>query len=473
MGVGLLQPENRGRRWRLILAPLGVLLLLATFYMLAGPRVRSVVPAPAAASVAKSQGLRIEFSRPMDRASVERRLAITPPVDGQFRWQDRTLTFEPNEGWPEGNQISVRLAAGARSSLFLPLPSAFEWSFRVRPTRVAYLLFDNGNTVLQARGPMEDQPETLAEASDGVSDYAISFEGTRLAVLAREADGAVIRLQGGDLDSPEEVHRCSSDSRCGGLALSPAGDWLAWEEQPLARSATGVLQPGPREIWLKQVEGEAPAQSIGEGHSERHSPRWIGSDRLAYYDEGRSSLIVVERSSSGWRELAAIENVLGEHWTWSPDSRFVVFPEVEFVAEGASVVAGVDFFSHLYRVEVETGLRTDLSAPAAGFVEDASPAYSPDGLWLAFARKSLEPDEWSLGRQLWLMRADGSAARALTDDPAYNHAQIAWRPDSLALAFVRSDQRGLGQPSEIWWYDLESGEYEMLVEGGYAPQWIR
>lgn len=472
--LALLELKSQGRRWRLILAPIGVLLLLVVFYLVAGPMVRSVSPAPEANDVPRGQELRVEFSRAMEPASVERRLTIEPSVDGRFRWQGRSLVFVPSDGWPEGQRMTVRLAAGARSNLFLPLLSRWEWNFQVRRIRVVYLLPEDGTTTVKAQAKTEAEGEYLVEAALDVLDYALAAEGGQVAVLRREAGGAVIQLFGNEPAEPGTVvHRCSEDRRCSGLALAPNGAWLAWEEQPLTRSATGVLQPGPKEVWSKALAGNGGAVRLAEGPAERHSPHWIDGETLAYYDAGRGSLVVTGRSAAGWSELVAIENSLGEHWTWSPDGRFVVFPEVQFLNGGAAGGSGVDFFSHLYRVEVETGLRTDLSAPAAGLVEDASPAYSPDGLWLAFARKSLELDEWSLGRQLWLMRADGTAARALTDDPAYNHGQIAWRPDSSGLAFVRTDGRRLDQPSEIWWYDLESESRGLLVEGGYAPRWIR
>jgi Tol biopolymer transport system component len=70
------------------------------------------------------------------------------------------------------------------------------------------------------------------------------------------------------------------------------------------------------------------------------------------------------------------------------------------------------------------------------------------------------------------MRANGSNARPLTDAPNYNHASFTWNQDGSRIAFVRFLQVALDQPPEVWWLDLETEEREMLVQGGYAPQWM-
>ncbi len=105
-------------------------------------------------------------------------------------------------------------------------------------------------------------------------------------------------------------------------------------------------------------------------------------------------------------------------------------------------------------------------------MEDASPAYSPDGQWIAFARKHLDRERWTPGRQLWLMRPDGREARQLTNAPDYNHSALAWSPDSTSLAYMRFNQVEFTQPAEIWWIDINEAQPRMLVEGGYLPQWI-
>ena len=105
-------------------------------------------------------------------------------------------------------------------------------------------------------------------------------------------------------------------------------------------------------------------------------------------------------------------------------------------------------------------------------LEDTAPAFSPDGNWLAFARKYLTLALWTPGRQIWLMRPDGTEARQVTNTPDTNHYNLAWSPDGSRIAYSRFNQNAPTDPPEIWLVDPTSGEEAQLVIGGYAPKWI-
>jgi len=73
---------------------------------------------------------------------------------------------------------------------------------------------------------------------------------------------------------------------------------------------------------------------------------------------------------------------------------------------------------------------------------------------------------------VWVMRADGSQPRPITDDPDFSHASLTWNPDSTRIAYMRLNLADPNEMPEIWMTDRTNKVREFLVEGGYLPQWI-
>jgi TolB protein len=131
----------------------------------------------------------------------------------------------------------------------------------------------------------------------------------------------------------------------------------------------------------------------------------------------------------------------------------------------------IAFYAHLFDFDVLTSASQDLSRDSGAPVEDATPAISPDGRWIAFARKYLD-GRWTPGRQLWIMRSDGTQARQLTLEPDFNHSGLSWSPDSSRLAYVRVDQTQPAAVPQIWLIEVENGQPRLLAEAAHTPRWL-
>jgi Tol biopolymer transport system component len=149
-----------------------------------------------------------------------------------------------------------------------------------------------------------------------------------------------------------------------------------------------------------------------------------------------------------------------------------VAPEILSLAvtQGSQEPGDAISASHLIHFDSETAESRDLSR--GPFVEDTSPSFSPDGSHLAFARRYLDANRWTPGRQAWVMRADGSEAIALTNAPSYSHSAFAWSPDGRQIAYLRFNQETLTDPLELWTVESDGSNPTQLVIGGFAPQWI-
>ena len=97
--------------------------------------------------------------------------------------------------------------------------------------------------------------------------------------------------------------------------------------------------------------------------------------------------------------------------------------------------------SDLWRVNYDGSDRTQLTQTPLH--DEWSPAWSPDGRWLAFLSDRGDKDAVT---QVWAMPAGGGEARALTALPG-GVDDFAWAPDSQRLALVAMDpERPAGAP---------------------------
>jgi len=109
----------------------------------------------------------------------------------------------------------------------------------------------------------------------------------------------------------------------------------------------------------------------------------------------------------------------------APDGAFAV------VAMTRPDLDADDYRGHLWIVP------TDGSAPARPFTtgwRDTSPAYSPDGAWLAFLRSTGGEGQGSRP-QLYVMPTGGGEPKRVTDQPLGAGAPV-WSPDSARIAYV-------------------------------------
>jgi Tol biopolymer transport system component len=461
--------RSRASRWPLwlALACLGGLAGLGMAAYLSLPRLVQVSPAPDAQSLSPRTRIRLTFNQPMNAASVEAALRIEPPVAGAFSWEGSTVSFAALEAWPLLSTVSVTLNGGQAQN-GLPLLERRQWTFRIGRERVLFITGSPPN--VHSIALLDENPEPITAEPFGVHEFTLSAADAHLVYSAARADGgADLRLIQADGAGAREVLACP-EAACRQPALSPDGARLAYERQTLISGLMGEAYFGEPQVHVLTLATGADLV-IGASEAPTRTPRWGPDGRLSVYDAARGAIAIYDLG--GGVTYAPVSS--GDMGSWSPDGLSLVYPEIFLAPEAEALTETLTetapFYSHLLRVTVATNEVADLSGPTLE-VEDASPAFSHNGLWLAFARKGLEEAAWTPGRQLWLMRADGSEARPLTDDPVYQHSAFAWSPDDQWIAFMRFNVADQTEPASIWIIRPDGSGGRRLVREGYLPAWL-
>ncbi len=455
----------------ILIGAVGLFFLIALF----SPRVLTAAPPGEAVQVPALVPVSLTFSQSMDAVSVESRLSIQPMTEGKYSWIGNTIQFQPFEPWPAGTEVTVTLQPGARSRGFLPLLSTYSFSFSIGSPRIAYLWPDDGPADIYAVTLDGSEVTRITETEGSVIDFSISASRANLVYAELRSEGgttlSLINLADGN---EQELYNCEVPEQCSRAVLSPGGSLLAFEKTTPAAREAGE-ERGSREVWVLDLETTEAFRVSPQDH-EASNPAWSLQNDLAYYNHTLQAAAVVDpRLGADEALLRLIPATVDSSLEWKPDGSALLFPQL-FFEEGRYVLVGVEnipvFHSHITYHDIRGDLTIDLSGDRDGLVEDSNPVYDPSGQWIAFTRKYLEPERWTLGRQIWVMAADASERRILINDPDYQHASLVWSPDSTRIVYTRFNQSDLFDPVEIWMVDLDSGNNELLVRGGYAPQWI-
>ena len=439
--------------------------MVAVVLSQAGVRVVEVSPEHGDEDVPITALIRVTFSQDMDRASVEERFSIEPETPGSFAWEGRTLTFKPRGALAPNTGYEVTLAVGATSQRERPIEGEIRIFFRTRVPGLLYLGRPyEGAKVRQLFAVARDGGPALqlTDHAGGVWDYAIHPTGKEIVYSALREDGGSDLWRMGRDGSEQRVLLACSEAACLNPVWSPDGAQIAYERRDIWSDAPN-LDPKAGRIWLLEVETGAE-RPLFDYDVALHSPVWSpGGERLAYVSPMLPGVEVLDLDTG---ELQQFGNEWGAAPVWSPDGTALIVPELMLEDEALVV--------RLVRINLEPGEMLDISGDE-GLVKDVGPAWSPSGGWIAFGRQFLGEEQWTPGRQIWLVRPDGSEAYELLTEPMGDFYGLAWRPDGGALAYARIDlSEGVQAVPDVsvWVFDLIARETVRVASDGVLPKWL-
>ena len=223
------------------------------------------------------------------------------------------------------------------------------------------------------------------------------------------------------------------------------------------------------------VAGEARALPESAGKVAAASP---DGTKFAVVLPGRALCIVESASLQelGCASIADAGITVGlDSVSWSPDSSRLVFAEMGFTL-------GND--SDLWLMDAATGSLTNLTddgyagsisdldtdaTTSPTFSVDTSPAWTPDGLRISFARTGYV-DGRSTGTVLASIPASGGPVEELTrlseQEPGVVAFRSAWSPNGATLYYSRLGSLLLDEDDGVWAYDAASGETRPIATYG-------
>jgi TolB protein len=191
---------------------------------------------------------------------------------------------------------------------------------------------------------------------------------------------------------------------------------------------------GTRHLYRMSADGGAPTRIGGGIEGMRPSPSPDGT-RIAFHTPEtyaeRSRLRVIDRPGETAEWLVATDASEREV-TWSPDGR-----RVAFVSKQDDRIGGDIFVADVEGRRLVNMRNLTPRVDASPEIEPQyTPAWSPDGTRIAFTSYR------SGGPAIWVMNADGTGARPLTDHGDHIDAFPTWSPDNRSIAFQRNSPIG-------------------------------
>lgn len=126
-------PRNMWAPWKMGLAVAVIVLVVFTgsYPLIPAPKVEGYSQAGRTVEISYNAPIKVQFSQPMSRGSVEENFVIEPDVKGKFDWSGNTLLFYPDVQFEKNSTYKVSIKNDARSLLQKQLQYDYMENFKI------------------------------------------------------------------------------------------------------------------------------------------------------------------------------------------------------------------------------------------------------------------------------------------------------------------------------------------------------
>ena len=325
---------------------------------------------------------------------------------------------------------------------------------------------DRSDRVRAREPPVADECRRPQSAKAHSGSWVEEF--TRLVAQRTQSRVRVRHASHSDIGTPQEytahpshIFVINADGSHG-LRLTRAQKYASEQKRSPAWSPNGRTVVFERyddgDYWISIVGADGAGQlSLTRGYpGEDTDPAWSPDGRKIAFTNVHNGSVYVMRPHGSGRRVLARRNGASHAWdvAWSPDGRRIAF-----------------FSDDDLWVMTADGTRPRRLVASPG-KESGSLTWSPDGRKIAFSvlergapRRSPDADS-----EIFVVNADGSGLRNLTEHDRVLDVDPAWSPDGRAIAFT-SDRDG---NAEIYVMNADGSDQRNVSQSpveDFDPDW--